>query len=199
MKTLIALSLSLFFFPSAAFAQSVGLDSIFSNGTSFFVAVIGLAKVASYILGISLAMGAVFALARSARDPSLNARQPIMTLIVAACLVALPAAIASISKSLALDSGNDAPGSILVSGTSNTAFSKFSSEGLKGVLTFIQMIGYIAFIRGFLLINRSALGQGQGLLGRGLVHVVGSILAIHVAPFAHVVANTFMPGLALPF
>ena len=199
MITLIALSLFLFLIPSAAFAQSVGLDSIFANGASFFSAAIPVVGAASYILGIAVGISAVFALARRARDPSASLKKPIVSLVVAACLLSLPLSIKAVSKTLILDTGGN-PGSVLISGTSGTAFSKFSAAGLKGLLIFIQLVGIIAFVRGWLLINRSAMGDDtHGYLSKGIIHIVGGACAIHISPFAHILANTFMPGVALPF
>jgi intracellular multiplication protein IcmC len=55
----------------------------------------------------------------------------------------------------------------------------------------IQIIGLIAFIRGWILIARaSAQGQSPGSMGKGLMHVFGGILAMNIVGTLQVFYNT---------
>ena len=55
----------------------------------------------------------------------------------------------------------------------------------------IQTIGLIAFIRGWVLVARSASqGQPPGGTGKGLVHVFGGILAMNIVGTIQVINNT---------
>jgi hypothetical protein len=88
------------------------------------------------------------------------------------------------------------PGNILVQGGSGVTAQ--AQAAMVGVLTFIRLIGYIAFIRGWLLINQA--GQGKdGTLGRGITHIFGGAAAINVQITAGILANTFAPGVPMPF
>lgn len=64
-----------------------------------------------------------------------------------------------------------------------------------GVIYFIRLIGYIAFVRGFLLLNQAGSGQqgGQcGLIGRGLTHIFGGAAAINLKEFATIILVTLL-------
>ena len=52
------------------------------------------------------------------------------------------------------------------------------------VVKFIQLIGLIAFIRGWFILSHSAEGNSQqGGLSKGLTHIIGGILSINFIPF----------------
>jgi len=55
----------------------------------------------------------------------------------------------------------------------------------------IQTIGLVSFVRGWVLIARSA-GHGQqpGSMGKGLVHVFGGILAMNIVGTIEIINNT---------
>ena len=68
-----------------------------------------------------------------------------------------------------------------------------TKEGLTGVLWFVRLVGYIAFIRGWLLLNQA--GQGKdGSIGRALTHLGGGVAAINIDITATILMNTFAPG-----
>jgi intracellular multiplication protein IcmC len=55
----------------------------------------------------------------------------------------------------------------------------------------IQVIGVIAFVRGWILIARSSSqGQQAGGTGKGLMHIFGGILAMNVIGTLEVINNT---------
>ena len=68
-----------------------------------------------------------------------------------------------------------------------------------GVIYFIRLIGYIAFVRGFLLLNQAGSGQQgqQGSIGRGLTHIFGGAAAINLKEFATIIGNTIAPGVTI--
>ena len=55
----------------------------------------------------------------------------------------------------------------------------------------IQVIGVFAFVKGWVMIARSASqGQPPGGTGKGLMHVFGGILAMNIVATLQVVNNT---------
>lgn len=67
---------------------------------------------------------------------------------------------------------------------------------MSAVLGFIQIVGYVAFGRGWILINRYAAGTLEDGLGRGLTHLAGGVLAINVKVTVMALVNTFAPNMA---
>jgi len=55
----------------------------------------------------------------------------------------------------------------------------------------VQVVGVIAFVRGWLMLARGA-GQGSppGSFGKGMTHVVAGVLAMNIVGTAQVVSNT---------
>lgn len=58
------------------------------------------------------------------------------------------------------------------------------------IVQFIQLVGLISFIRGwFILSQAGGSGAQQGSFGKGIVHIIGGILAINFIPFMHAIAQ----------
>lgn len=61
------------------------------------------------------------------------------------------------------------------------------------IILYVNFIGYIAFIRGWIILGKAGQpGVQPGTLPRGLVHIIGGILAINFMPMFEVVKNTIM-------
>jgi len=63
---------------------------------------------------------------------------------------------------------------------------------MEGTIAVVRLIGYIAFIRGLILVTRSAKqGAPQGLLAKAMTHIIGGILAINVVGTLDALKGTF--------
>jgi len=63
---------------------------------------------------------------------------------------------------------------------------------IQGVVALTRVIGYIAFVRGLILITRSSRqGVPPGMLGKAITHIVGGILAINIVGTIDAVKGTF--------
>lgn len=72
----------------------------------------------------------------------------------------------------------------------NTLFGNGSAVG-EPLSIIIRVIGLIAFIRGWVLISRSASqGQPPGGTGKGFMHIFGGILAMNIVGTLNVINNT---------
>lgn len=205
----LALISSLFFMPELH-AQTIGqvtstvstavsnadIGTMFANGQASFDAIIKLLKIASYIIGIYLVVGSIFKFSQLGTQRDLSVHTPLVMFFSGIGIFALVGTISIATATLAMGSG---PGDIFVTG--NAGWTAQTNAAMKGVLTFIRMVGYIAFIRGWLMINAYGQGghNGQGKLGRGLTHIFGGVAAINVTITAHILANTFAPGVPMPF
>jgi intracellular multiplication protein IcmC len=108
---------------------------------------------------------------------------PLINFLVATALIYSPQMFAtlmltSFGYSSPLQYGGDIPG--------------WADAGGKALIGLVQVIGVIAFIRGWLYIARLA-GQGgqPGTFGKGLTHIIGGILAINIIGTKEVLFGTF--------
>ena len=55
---------------------------------------------------------------------------------------------------------------------------------MNTVVIFIQFVGFVAFIRGWFIISHSTgSGAQQGAFSKGLIHLIGGVIAINFIPF----------------
>jgi intracellular multiplication protein IcmC len=150
---------------------------------------------ASYVIGLAFAFKAIYTLkaygeSRAMMSSNANLKEPIFYLIAAAMFIYFPTGLAIVLNTTFGSS------SILQYAPINE-----NHQGLAGVFAnsgvgrslkiIIQTIGVIAFVRGWVLIARSgAQGQQPGTAGKGLIHVVGGVLAINIIATLNMINNT---------
>ena len=66
----------------------------------------------------------------------------------------------------------------------------FNSQAGLAITRIFQVIGLAAFLRGWLLIAKSAQGQQQGNTSKGFIHIFGGILAMNVIGTLQILNNT---------
>jgi intracellular multiplication protein IcmC len=146
----------------------------------------------AYVLGLVFAFKALYSLkvygeARTMMASNASVKEPLMYLFVAAVFLMSPQAL-TVFLTSTFGTGN-----IMEYGPANGESPLFGSatEIGKPLVMIIQTIGYIAFIRGWVLVARaSAQGQQPGSTGKGLMHVFGGILAINIVSTLQIVNNT---------
>ncbi len=82
----------------------------------------------------------------------------------------------------------------VMSYTANSGMDNDWQQIMNPILGMVQIIGLIAFIRGFLILSKGVQkegGQQPGQVTKGIVHVVGGILGINIVYTIEVVMNTF--------
>lgn len=150
----------------------------------------------AYLMGIGFAFKAIYTLkgygeSKAMMSNNASMKEPLVYFLVAAVLLYLPTAVeitlnstfgsSSILQYAPIDSANSGLDAL------------FGSNSLVGesLSIIIQTIGVIAFVRGWVLIARSASqGQQPGGTGKGLVHVFGGILAMNIVGTLEIVNNT---------
>ena len=177
----------------AATASSVASDigTMFANGTKTWVAAQNAIIMAGYLMGAYFIIAAIMKMPQTA-DPQarVSPKQPIAMFCVGIALFTLMGFLESVTATMSMGSG---AGDVLI-GTVSSGGNATMSAAITGVLTFIRMIGYIAFIRGWLMLNQSAQGK-DGMMGRALTHICGGVAAINVKITALMLAATFAPNI----
>lgn len=72
-----------------------------------------------------------------------------------------------------------------------------SLSTVLSIIAFVQFVGLLAFIRGWLVLN--AIGKRQdATLGKGITHIVGGVFAVNIVVVAKITAVTFgIKGLSM--
>ena len=151
---------------------------------------------ASFLIGMSLAFKAIYTLkvygeARTMMASNSSLKEPVTYFIVAGVFLYFPTAFeimlnttfgySSVLAYAPVNSRNN---------TINTLFGSDSPVGWS-LSVIIKTIGLGAFIRGWVLIARSAAqGQPPGGTGKGFMHVVGGIMAMNIIGTLEIINNT---------
>lgn len=66
----------------------------------------------------------------------------------------------------------------------------------NAALVWVQIVGMIAFFRGFLVLKTSLDGQGQGSISAGMTHIIAGALCINIPWTLKLIQNT-IPGISI--
>lgn len=172
------------------------IGDAFANGTKSFIALTRLTKFIAVIVGLYFIMAAIYKLTQLSKNPQAKPSAPLIQFFCGIALVAFTSSIDVVMSTLTL--GDNGPGDVFTVQTDGTNLTAGMAEAIKGVLYFMRLVGYIAFVRGWMIINRHSLGQGDAPVGRGIIHIIGGVAAINANITAQILANTFAPGMKLP-
>ncbi len=184
-------------FPSGSWQAWLSSQiNILNNLANNLLPVERLVTGAAYLIGLAFAFKAIYTLksygeSKSMMSSNTTIKEPIIYLIVAAIFIYFPTGLAvmlqttfgssSILQYAPVNSKNP---------SLNTLFGSGSAVG-RPLAIIIQVIGVIAFIRGWILIARATTqGQSPGGVGKGLMHVFGGILAMNIVATVEIINNT---------
>jgi len=145
---------------------------------------------AAYLMGIFFIFKAIYELKqygemRTMMASNTDLRTPIVSLLVGAVFIYLPTAWRMM---LITVFGVESP--LAYPGSDNSAN---WDQVVNVIVMFTQIIGLIAFIRGWLILAKVSSkggGGGQHSFGKGLTHIIGGILAINVVGTFNVIGVT---------
>ncbi|KGP62562.1 type IV secretion protein IcmC [Legionella norrlandica] len=151
---------------------------------------------AAYLIGCAFLFKAIYSLkvygeARTMMSSNTSIKEPVVYLMVGALLIYFPSGLSTVMQTTF---GYANPLQYAPVDSNSPALSTlFGSGSIVGrpLTMIIQVIGLIAFVRGWVLIARSASqGQPPGGTGKGLIHVFGGILAINIVGTVNMINNT---------
>lgn len=130
----------------------------------------------AFVIGMGLVAGSVLKL----RQAGQNAQHhhggwgaPLSGMVAGSMLLYLPSALDSMMMTTF--------GNTSVLSYSGGALPEQSAMVMKAVVGFIQLVGLIAFIRGWMLVRKAGDSNNQnGEIGRGITHIVGGVLTINL-------------------
>lgn len=145
----------------------------------------------AYLIGITMVFKGLYDLkqygeSRTMMSGQRDIKAPLFELMVGTLCIYSPTAFSSVMMSTFGYS------SVLSYNDMSTSSGQAISPSAEVVLQIIQVIGVFAFVRGWVLLARSASGAGQhGVFGKGLAHVFGGVFAINIVGTCNVIAATF--------
>lgn len=146
----------------------------------------------AYLIGCVFLFKAIYTLktygeSRTMMSNNTSIKEPLVYLIVGAIFIYFPSGLA-----VMMQSTFGYENILQYSSAKGSDFLFGSSSPIGRPLTIIiQVIGLVAFVRGWILIARSASqGQQPGGTGKGLMHVFGGILAINIVGTVEMFNNT---------
>ena len=151
----------------------------------------------AYLLGIMFMIKAIYTLkmygeSKSMMSSGSSIKEPLMYFLVGGMLVFFPTGLRLLLNTTFGDNGNIlAYGSF--SSNNNALNSIFGTASPMGrqLCRIIQIFGLVAFVRGWVLIARSAAsGQQAGSTGKGFMHVFGGMVAINIVGTIRMLNNT---------
>jgi intracellular multiplication protein IcmC len=150
----------------------------------------------AYVMGCAFLFKAIYSLkvygeARTMMSNNASIKEPVVYLMIGVILIYFPTSFEIFMQSsfgyqnvlqyAPVSSNNQAL---------DTLFGNGSVVG-RPLSMLIQVIGLVAFVRGWVLVARSASqGQPPGGTGKGLIHVFGGILAINIVGTINMINNT---------
>jgi intracellular multiplication protein IcmC len=152
---------------------------------------------AAYLIGLAFAFKAIYSLksygeSRTMMSTNTSIKEPLTYLFIAGIFIWFPTGLAILLQTT-FGSSSILAYAPVGSGESQIITAVFGSGSRIGrpLAIIIQTVGVIAFVRGWVLIARSASqGQPPGGTGKGLVHVFGGILAMNIVATLQIINNT---------
>lgn len=161
-------------------AQIQDSSNMLINLSNSYASIWKLVTAGAYLMGMALAMRGVYYLkiygdARTMMSSNANFKIPVIYLMVAGVFMYLP------SAAHVLITSGFGTSQITPLGYNASTVSGLSLQATNAILGFVQLVGLISFVRGWMIIVKSAQGAAQGVsFGKGFTHIVGGILAINI-------------------
>lgn len=170
--------------------MSIDIGQMLINLSQSYSAIFKMVTAIAYVMGLSFLVMSIFSFKQYAESHNSMSggglKAPLLYILVATVFLYLPSAIDTLMES--------------TFGAKDTALSYSDSGDMvsmgiqEAVFRLSQIVGLIAFIRGWLILAQSAKQGAQPALGRALTHIIGGILAINIVGTKNVIWATF--GLA---
>jgi intracellular multiplication protein IcmC len=162
-------------------------QNIFINLSHSYPQLENLIRYTAYVMGVVFMLKGVYAFRiygemRNMMSQQHSIRGPLTFLLVGSALMFLPS-MQNVLVTTAFGSPDLSPFSYMTS-------QGWTTEMATAIFGFVRIIGYIAFIRGWVIIAGSAQGHGQNSTAKGLIHIFGGILAINIIGTQQLLWNT---------
>jgi intracellular multiplication protein IcmC len=184
----------------ASAGSSVPLDQMMNNFVkNIYAPAFNLLGALAFVIGVFFIVKGMMRGAKVGTDPRAASPAIIITyLVIGGILVSAAPMLTTMLSSLfgvgTVDSVSSAD--ILAwAKTATGADMTAANNAMRAVLAWVQIIGAIAFIRGFMVMKSAVEGSGQATIAQGLTHIIGGVLAINIFSSLQMFDKTFGTGL----
>ncbi|MBV6632834.1 MAG: hypothetical protein KI792_07360 [Alphaproteobacteria bacterium] len=178
-------------------AVSTRNDGTFGDGIAFI-----LVAAFCYIVGLLIMVQSLVRLSRASQfsggfspTQSLYAG-PIVGFLVAGLLIGLPGTFQTVNETIFLEEGANnilsyrGLGDGFGAGGTVIAFADRWNQVVIVLILIVQLVGWIAFVRGILMLKRAAEGSGQASYGTAATHILGGVMAANVIALVDLIQET---------
>lgn len=181
-------------------AKDIPLDKMMNNFVAnIYDPMFLLLSIIAFTIGIFLIVKGMLKAAKTGTDPRVSAPHVIAAyLIVGGILASTAPMLDTMLQSLFASSAIDPVKNFdlkWAAAAAGTGSMDAANNAARAVLGFVQIIGGIAFIRGFLVMKNAVEGSGQATVAAGLTHIIGGTMAINIVAMLKVIDKTFGTGL----
>ena len=177
-------------------AGSVGLDGLVMNMIMNIKSpMVFMLSVLSILIGIFLVTRGLIKGANFGKDAKSSVPHILANIIIGTILYTIGTSMNEVMATVFGSAAVDGPGRVTsaIAADFGANTQPFQSA-VYGALTFFQLIGMIAFIRGWLILKDAVEGQGQKTVAQGLTHILGGVLAVNIYRFLEAMDTTFGTG-----
>ena len=179
------------------------LSTMFQNfADNIYEPMLYLLAVLGWAIGLYLIAKGLMKCARIGTDPKAAASHGIIiNFVVGAVLISmsemLPTVIASVFGVGDADSASSFASLINWSTVTNDTDTTAANKTVQSCLMFVQVIGAIAFLRGWLMLKTAVEGSGgpNQTVPQGLTHIIGGAMAINIGTMVQIIDHTIGTGL----
>ncbi len=181
-------------YSEGAAAISVDAGQMLINLSEAYEPVVRLITATAYTIGVLFVFRALYhlkvygELRTMMSSQGTGLKQPGALLLTAAMLIFIPTGFEAILNSTF---GYE---QILDYGVWNGEDDAVNFDVTVAVFKIIQVIGYISFIRGWMLLAKSAQQGSQGGFGKGLTHILAGVFAINIVGTLNMLSSTVAGG-----
>jgi hypothetical protein len=184
---------------SAPAGSASGLDVMMTNFVNnIYDPMFSALSVLSFLIGIFLIYRGLVKGSKVGSDPRAAATHMILVnLFVGAIMVSIGAMLPNMLTTLFGDSNIKTFSSIINWSviTGSSVDTTKADLTVHAILMFVQIIGAIAFIRGWMIIKNAVEGTGQVTVPQGITHIIGGTMAINIGMMLKLFDSTFGTGL----
>lgn len=189
LKLFFIISLCLFLSGCSGMGHSIDFQTMLQNLAKSYPNLWRLLTASSYIMGFFFIFKAVYSLkiygeSRTMSSSQTSIKGPLANILAGVMLIFIPTAFSMINMTFF--------GTPNLLSYNQGGIGVFTQESIAAVLGVVQLVGLIAFIRGWVYIARAGESSGgQPVIGKALTHIIGGAFAINVVQVKDVIWNTF--------
>lgn len=176
-------------------ASHFSLDLALQNLSAAFTGLKTLIVALSYVIGVGMTVKGLM-MYRALANQTLSTAQrgelagPMVWIIVGVILIYFPRTLESTMLTV-FGTTDTSPASALLPWATQSSAARWQ-EISEVIVNYVKLIGYIAFLRGWIILSKMGhQGAQPGSIGKAIIHVIGGILLVNIIDTVNLLSRTF--------